>query len=186
MKKIVITSLILIVTLLLAGCDKITQYHLSEQQINQSLEKRIKFSKDIGLPGIADAHITLNNLASQIGREEPNKITLIGEAVLNLTSIFGNQQITLKLTIKTQPTFDQNQGAIYLRDLQLVDFKANPDKMSSILKTLLPYLNQSLSTYFEQNPAYILDPNHSKAEALAKKFAKGIEVKPGEIVIPFL
>lgn len=50
----------------------------------------------------------------------------------------------------------------------------------------MPYLNQSLQNYFNHQPAYILSEDNSKGEALAKKYAKGIEVKPGEIVIPFV
>jgi hypothetical protein len=48
-----------------------------------------------------------------------------------------------------------------------------------------PYLNQSLRSYFNQQPAYVLREDASTGEALAKKYAKGIEVKPGEIIIPF-
>ncbi|WP_141394156.1 DUF1439 domain-containing protein, partial [Enterobacter hormaechei] len=50
---------------------------------------------------------------------------------------------------------------------------------------LMPYLNQSLQNYFNQQPAYVLSEDKSKGESLAKKYAKGIEVKPGEIIIPF-
>ncbi|HFV5069255.1 TPA: DUF1439 domain-containing protein, partial [Escherichia coli] len=49
----------------------------------------------------------------------------------------------------------------------------------------LPYLNQALRNYFNQQPAYVLREDGSQGEAMAKKLAKGIEVKPGEIVIPF-
>ena len=76
MKKIFFAAA-LIVGGLLTGCNQLTQYTVSEQEINQALEKRNNFAKDIGLPGVADAHIVLNNLASQIGREEPNKVTLM-------------------------------------------------------------------------------------------------------------
>lgn len=43
----------LVVSGLLVGCNQLTQYTISEQEINQALEKRNNFSKDIGLPGIA-------------------------------------------------------------------------------------------------------------------------------------
>ncbi|HBB3178414.1 DUF1439 domain-containing protein, partial [Klebsiella pneumoniae] len=46
-------------------------------------------------------------------------------------------------------------------------------------------LNQALRNYFNQQPAYVLREDGSQGEAMAKKLAKGIEVKPGEIVIPF-
>ena len=72
MKKIVLAAA-LIVSGLLVGCNQLTQYTVSEQEINQALEKHTNFSKDIGVPGLADAHIVLTNLTSQIGREEPNR-----------------------------------------------------------------------------------------------------------------
>ncbi len=96
MKKIVIAAA-LIVSGLLVGCNQLTQYTVSEQEINQALEKHNNFSKDIGVPGLADAHIVLTNLASQIGREEPNKVTLSGDASLDMTSLFGNQKADIKL-----------------------------------------------------------------------------------------
>lgn len=146
----------LVVSGLLVGCNQLTQYTISEQEINQALEKRNNFSKDIGLPGIADAHIVLTNLVSQIGREEPNKVTLTGDARLDMNSLFGSQKATMKLKLKALPVFDKEKGAIYLQEI-----------------------------YFNQRPAYVLREDSSKGEALAKKLAKGIEVKPGEIVIPF-
>ncbi|MCQ4440797.1 lipoprotein [Salmonella enterica subsp. enterica serovar Kentucky] len=175
----------LVVSGLLVGCNQLTQYTISEQEINQALEKRNNFSKDIGLPGIADAHIVLTNLASQIGREEPNKVTLTGDARLDMNSLFGSQKATMKLKLKALPVFDKEKGAIYLQEMEVVDAIVTPEKMQSVLQTLLPYLNQSLRSYFNQRPAYVLREDSSKGEALAKKLAKGIEVKPGEIVIPF-
>lgn len=175
----------LIVGGLLTGCNQLTQYTVSEQEINQALEKRNNFAKDIGLPGVADAHIVLNNLASQIGREEPNKVTLTGDANLDMNSLFGSQKATIKLKLKALPVFNKEKGAIFLQEMEVVDATVTPEKMQSVLQTLMPYLNQSLRNYFNQQPAYVLREDSGKGEALAKKYAKGIEVKPGEIIIPF-
>ncbi|MBJ8798025.1 lipoprotein [Citrobacter freundii] len=175
----------LIVSGLLVGCNQLTQYTVSEQEINQALAKHNNFSKDIGLPGVAEAHIVLNNLASQIGREEPNKVTLTGDANLDMNSLFGSQKATMKLKLKALPVFNKEKGAIYLQEMEVVDATVTPEKMQSVLQTLMPYLNQSLRNYFNQQPAYILQDDSSQSEALAKKLAKGIEVKPGEIIIPF-
>lgn len=184
MKKIVIAAA-LIVSGLLVGCNQLTQYTVSEQEINQALEKHNNFAKDIGVPGLADAHIVLSNLASQIGREEPNKVTLSGDATLDMTSLFGNQKADIKLKLKALPVFNKEKGAIFLQEMEVVDADVTPDKMKPVMQTLMPYLNQSLRNYFNQQPAYVLSEDKSKGEALAKKYAKGIEVKPGEIVIPF-
>jgi len=184
MKKIVLAAA-LIVSGLLVGCNQLTQYTVSEQEINQALEKHNNFSKDIGVPGLADAHIVLSNLTSQIGREEPNKVTLSGDADLDMSSLFGNQKANIKLKLKALPVFNKEKGAIFLQEMEVVDAKVSPDKMAPVLQTLMPYLNQSLRNYFNQQPAYVLSEDKSKGEALAKKYAKGIEVKPGEIIIPF-
>ncbi|EPC4043378.1 lipoprotein [Enterobacter mori] len=184
MKKIVIAAA-LIVSGMLVGCNQLTQYTVSEQEINQALEKHNNFAKDIGVPGLADAHIVLSNLASQIGREEPNKVTLSGDATLDMTSLFGNQKADIKLKLKALPVFNKEKGAIFLQEMEIVDAVVTPDKMKPVLQTLMPYLNQSLRNYFNQQPAYVLSEDKSKGEALAKKYAKGIEVKPGEIIIPF-
>ena len=69
--------------------------------------------------------------------------------------------------------------------MEIADAIVTPEKMKPVLQTLMPYLNQSLRSYFNKQPAYILSEDKSKGEALAKKYAKGIEVKPGEIIIPF-
>ncbi|MBF3339779.1 DUF1439 domain-containing protein, partial [Leptospira borgpetersenii serovar Hardjo-bovis] len=89
---------------LLVECNQLTQYTVTEQDINQALQKRNNYAKDIGVPGLADAHIVLTNLNSAIGREEPNKITLNGDASLDMTSLFGNQKALVKLKLKALPT----------------------------------------------------------------------------------
>ncbi|WP_455427738.1 lipoprotein [Dryocola sp. LX212] len=185
MKKIIFTGL-LILTGLLVGCNQLTQYTVSEQEINQALAKHNNFSKDIGLPGVADAHIILSDLASQIGREEPNKVTLTGDAKLDMTSLFGNQKANIKLKLKALPVFNKEKGAIYLQEMEVVDATVEPKKMQTIVQTLIPYLNQSLRKYFNEQPAYVLSEDRSEGESMAKKYAKGIEVKPGEIIIPFV
>ena len=155
MKKIVLAAA-LIVSGLLVGCNQLTQYTVSEQEINQALEKHNNFSKDIGVPGLADAHIVLTNLTSQIGREEPNKVTLAGDADLDMSSLFGNQKANIKLKLKALPVFNKEKGAIFLQEMEVVDAKVSPDKMAPVLQTLMPYLNQSLRNYFNQQPAYVL------------------------------
>ncbi|CAY74723.1 Uncharacterized lipoprotein yceB precursor [Erwinia pyrifoliae DSM 12163] len=175
----------LLLALWVSGCNQIAQYRISEQEINQALEKHNRYEKNIGVSGLVDAHITLSSLHSQIGREEPDRVTLTGKANVSISSLFGPQQAEMNLTMKAQPVFNQQEGAVYLKDMELTDIQVQPEKMQGVLKTLTPYLNQSLKSYFNQKPAWALSSDRSKAESLAKRFAKGLEVKPGELVIPF-
>ncbi|MCV9880336.1 lipoprotein [Brenneria izbisi] len=185
MKKLGIAAMALLLVFSLSGCNKLTQYTLSEQEVNEYLQKHNDYKKQLGVPGVVDANIVLTDLASQIGRAEPGKITLSGNAKVDISSLLGNQNADLKLTLKAQPVFDKTQGAIYLKEMELVDYTVQPEKMQTMIKTLSPYLDQSLKSYFDQKPAYILNADNSTTEALAKKMAKGIEIKPGQIVILF-
>ncbi|WP_114195146.1 lipoprotein [Edaphovirga cremea] len=185
MRKLLLGATALIFAGLLAGCNQLTQYTLNEQQVNEYLQKHNDYKKQIGVPGLVEAQIVLTDLTSQIGRSEPGKVTLSGNAKVNITSLLGPQQADMKLTLKAQPVFDREKGAIFLKDMELVDYTIQPEKMQTVMKTLTPYLNQSLKTYFDQRPAYVLNADGSKAEAMAKKLAKGLEVKPGQLVIPF-
>jgi Protein of unknown function (DUF1439) len=184
MRKLMWGATALIVTATLAGCNQFTQYTLSEQEVNEYLQKHNNYEKQIGIPGLVDAHITLTQLQSQIGRAEPGKVTLTGNAKVDITSILGPQSAEMTLTLKAQPTFDREKGAIFLKDMELTDYTIKPEKMDSVMTALTPYLNQSLKSYFDQQPAYVLNGEKSKIEAIAKKLAKGLEVKPGQLVIP--
>ncbi|MEI7375586.1 lipoprotein [Dickeya chrysanthemi] len=183
MKKSGLAALALLGTLLISGCNQLAQYSLSEQEINQYLQQHNDYQKQLGVPGVVDAHITLTELTSQIGRAEPGKVTLSGNAKVDINSLLGKQQADMKLTLKAQPVFNKDEGAIYLKEMELVDYSVQPEKLQTVMQTLTPYLNQSLKSYFDQKPAYVLNPEHSNKEALAKKLAKGIEVKPGQLVI---
>lgn len=185
MKKSFYAGCALLLALLVSGCNQIAQYSISEQEINQTLEKHQRFEKNIGVAGLVDAHITLSDLHSQIGREDADKVTLTGKAHVSISSLFGPQQAEMTLTMKAQPVLNQQEGAVYLKDMQLLDIQVQPEKMQGVLKTLTPYLNESLKSYFNQKPAYVLSSDRSKAESLAKRFAKRLEVNPGELVIRF-
>lgn len=185
MKKIFMGVAALVFAGVIAGCNQLTQYTLSEQEVNDYLQKHNDYQKQLGVPGLVDAHIVLTELQSQIGRSEPGKVTLTGNAKVDITSLLGPQKADMQLTLKAQPVYDREKGAIFLKDMELTDYKIQPEKMDTVMKALTPYLNQSLKSYFDQKPAYVLNPENSKTEAMARKLAKGLEVKPGQLVIPF-
>jgi len=185
MKKSIWAMLALTATLLVTACSQVTQYNISEKDVNDYLQKHNNYQKKIGVPGLIDADIVLTNLQSQIGRSTPNKVTVSGHAKINITSLIGPQTADMQLTLQAQPVFDKASGAIYLKEMELVDYQVEPKKMDTIMQALTPYLNQSLKAYFDLQPAYVLDGSHSNAEAVAKKLASGLEVKPGALVVHF-
>lgn len=183
MRKVISGLFLSITVLMLSGCDHLAGYTITEQEVNQALAKHDNYQKDIGVNGLATAHITLTDLQSTIGREEPGKMTLSGNATLQLQSLFGQQTADVRLQMKAQPIFNPDQQAIYLQDLTITGSQVQPEKLQKVVSALMPLLNQSLQDYFKTHPAYVLSSDHSTGEALAKKFAQGLEVKPGALVI---
>lgn len=183
MRKVILFVPLLISVLLLSACDHLARYTITEQEVNQALKKHDNYEKDIGVNGLATAHIILTDLQSAIGREEPGKMTLSGKASLQLTSLFGQQNADIFLKMKAQPVYNPDQGAIYLQDLQVTDSQVRPEKLQQVVNALMPVLNQSLQDYFRTHPAYVLNADRDTGEAIAKKLAQGLEVRPGELVI---
>lgn len=170
--------------LVLTGCDRITSYTISEQEINHALNKQGQFHKDLQLPGIIDAHIELTTLQAEIGREMADPVLLQGRARLSVKSLFGQHSAELELKIGATPYFDRDKGAVYLQQLSLIQIKAQPPKMQVWIETLQPLVSRALQAHFNQHPAWQLDEERSKVESIAKRFATGIEVQPGKLVIP--
>lgn len=173
---------------ILFGCNQVSQYSLSEQSINKYLSTHTeKTSRSFNLSGLVNADLSLNNLNANIGREVPNKVTLSGNANFSISSILGNQDANLQLTINARPDFDPVKGAVYLRDLELADYdlKTNQGAVKNV-KTFIPLLNSALQLYFNDQPVYVLNPSNSALEATAQKLAKGIKVQEGKLVFDFI
>ena len=81
MKKAIYIAGIVAAGLVLAACNKLTQYTITEQDMNQYLQKYNNFQKQIGISGLVDADITVDQLNSQIGRTDPNKVTLMPKSI---------------------------------------------------------------------------------------------------------
>ncbi|XNM61062.1 DUF1439 domain-containing protein [Escherichia coli] len=89
--------------------------HHHQQEINQSLAKHNNFSKISVYPAGPRPYCSYK-LTSQIGREEPNKVTLTGYANLDMNSLFGSQKATMKLKLKALPCLIRKRCDLPERD----------------------------------------------------------------------
>lgn len=186
MKKITIGTIGLLFIVLLTGCSSLTQYTVSEQAINGYLQKHNNYQQQFNVAGLVDANVQLADLQTEIGQTDPGKVGVSGTAKVNMGSILGAQSGALQLALRAKPVYDHENGAIYLKEMELADYKLQAGSMEFAMKALMPYLNESLKLYFNQHPVYVLGADNNQAEALARQLAKRLEVQPGQLVIPFI
>ncbi|MFP1454701.1 DUF1439 domain-containing protein [Escherichia coli] len=92
----------------------------------------------------------------------------------------------MKLKLKALPVFDKEKGAIFLKEMEVVDASNNRKKCKRVyVKRCFPIRTRHYAITLTSNLLTSCAKMGSQGEAMAKKLAKGIEVKPGEIVIPF-
>ena len=68
--------------------------------------------------------------------------------------------------------------------MEIVQSDVQPEKMQPVLQTLTPYLNQSLKSYFDREPARVLSTERSKAEAMAKNWRKALKSNRASWLFP--
>ena len=175
--------LLLPFALLLAACS-LTQYSVSEGEINQYLMERVAFEEQLGIPRIMATKIRLADMQSRIGRRQTDRVELDAAGDLEVASPLGSQQMKVRLSLSARPDYVAEQGAIYLRDLELISVKTEPADVGAALTPLLPTFNQSLSLFLSQTPVYRLDGSR-KNEARIKEKVEALKVEPGRLVIPF-
>ena len=100
--------LLLPFALLLAACS-LTQYSVSEGEINQYLKERVAFEKQLGIPGIMSSKIRLDDMQSRIGRSQADKVELDAAGELQVASPLGSQQMKIRLSLRARPDYVAEQ-----------------------------------------------------------------------------
>lgn len=157
---------------------------ISEQEINQYLSTRlaekVPLEDNVGVPGLFQLDYKLSELFTRIGQTEENRVDISG-VVDSLLRLKGKQyQVKLQLNMDTTPYYDAEKGALYLKDVRLKNWMAEPQKYQNELQMFLPMIADGLSSLLNNHPVYTLDETKTK-EALVKKFGKQIIVEKGQI-----
>ncbi|WGE47390.1 DUF1439 domain-containing protein [Actinobacillus equuli] len=170
--------------LLLSFISNVQAFSISQQEINQYLETRlaekIPLKDKVGIPGLFQLDYHLYNLATEIGQTDEKKVAVSGiiDGILQAQSKKYDAKIYLNMD--TTPFYDPEKGALYLKDIRLLNYSATPEKYQDDLQIFLPILMDGLANILNNTPVYTLDETKAK-EALVKKFGKAIIVEKGAL-----
>jgi len=182
LKRIYTVFILLLLSGLVAGCQTLGQYSLSEQFVNSALQKQLShYNQSVDAGDLFKMNVTFNNMNLNIGRQEANKVVADGTAKAAIQTPLGKQNVSLRLNLKALPELNKQQNAIFLRQVEIADYQLDSSLGSISSGLFLPYLNQALQLYFEHNPVYQLDKTN-QLEYLAFQTASTIKIEQGKFV----
>ncbi len=150
--------LIAIFTLFLAGCSS---YSVTENQLQQYVNKHSDFQESGGIKGLAYAEIKLNKATVGIGRTANDRISLdtSSEVLLSLLNQ-PEQKVQLNMNLNAIPYYNPDKKAVYLKSLQVQSINVEPKELEPIVKSplvapLINLISQQLTNY----PVYKVKDN---------------------------
>ena len=103
-------------------------YDINEQQINQYLQSQVQVDKQLELPGIIKAHVTLEQSDVQIGRQRPDTARVYGKGKLKIALPDNTEyDARLQMTYEARPRYDKSQSALFIDNMKLVEYKLEPE-----------------------------------------------------------
>lgn len=171
-----ITSLMLALALATNGHKSMD---ITEQQLTTYVNEKVKYEQKYSMPGLFDANIKLNNMKVALGRQVADQAAVTGLGTYTLTlpnkpAING----TMEAHFQAKPRYEPKDGAIYLDNFQLQEYKLEPQSVQQQFGPMLDFLVQRLQQKLAKEPAYRLN-TANQDQAWLKEHVTGVVIKPG-------
>lgn len=182
MQKI-IRQLTVVLALILSGC---ASYTVTESEVQSYLDDNAQFERTVGIKGIAHANVAFDDIAVGIGRVAADRVNLDANAKANVV-ITGQkpQAIDVIMSFSAVPYYDKEEGAIFVKHLELEDIQVSPPEIGMFLaKPLVSPIVSLVGELISTRPIYRLDENDFK-QSLLKSAKPELLIKGNKIVIDF-
>lgn len=179
-----ITKFVLFLLLQASSVVQAGLLSISEKEINHYLSTHLVekglLNDSLGFPPLFQLNYHFNHLSTKIGHTDDQLVEVTGAMDGILTLKNKGYPIQLQLNLETQPYYEPQQGALYLKNVRIIDWSIHPEKYQKTLNPLLSSLADALSGILNHYPVYTLNEHQTK-EALLKKFGQQIVVEKGVI-----
>ncbi|WP_394205607.1 DUF1439 domain-containing protein [Shewanella waksmanii] len=172
--------LLLSVLLLLTGC--VSQYSISERELEGYLSKEIHFEVNQGnqLFGI---ELTIAEIEVNLG-DKPDIMAVTAHSLVKVRNPIMPIGAELTTTFEAKPWYDPDKHAVYLKDLSLTKVESTPDDIEKAISPVAPQMMGFVRHFLETQPVYVLDTQNGN-QALLAEMTKRIEVAPGKLKLIF-
>ncbi|QYJ78641.1 DUF1439 domain-containing protein [Shewanella acanthi] len=173
-------SVCLGLTVLLSGC--VTQYSITEQEMEQYLNKEIHFEVKQGNQ-LVGAEVRINDISVKLG-EKPDTMSVSAATQVSIKNPIFPLNAKLATTFEAQPWYDSTTHSVYLRKLELVKVESTPKDIEKAINMVTPQVMGYLTNFLESQPVYVLNTKDSN-QALMAKMTESIQVAPGKLILKF-
>ena len=152
---------------------------ISEQQLTEYVNSKVKYEQDYALPGLFEAHVKLSRMQVGLARTAARQadVQSFGNFTLTLPnkpSIDG----TVQANFTAIPRYVAREGAVYFDQFTLKNYQLQPESLNQQFGPMMGYLLKGIEQRLANRPAYQLDTrNHD--QAWLKNHVTGVELRPG-------
>lgn len=177
MRNLFVKSLMLLAPLLLTACAGLSQYSVSESEIEKSLYTLLEQKAPQLSQGLVQTRV--DNLKLAIGPDNRKvvRLDLQGETAIN--ALVARFPARLDLVIEGRPVYDRQQNAIFLRDLNLLQSKVNAFGYQGDMAAASAGMMQLVRAVLENQPVYRLDDSRY---GWLTKAPIAMDIMPGQLV----
>ncbi|UJF17684.1 DUF1439 domain-containing protein [Vibrio sp. SS-MA-C1-2] len=174
--KVVLVTLVLF----LSGC---ANYSVSESEVQQYLSQKVKLDHSVGVPGLMSANAKIKELEVGIGRIDKDRVNVIADIHANVQLLGQSSKETdINIGFDAIPFYNQDEGAIYLKQLELNSFSVTPEKYRSTAKEITEPVISMLRLYLSEKPIYKLNDKKT-TESLIKDAQPQLKIENNSLVI---
>ncbi|BDY03232.1 DUF1439 domain-containing protein [Ferrimonas sp. YFM] len=171
-------ALVMGLLLTLGGCA--TSYTLDEKEVEGYLQDKLTIEERHSPIPVLDTEVNLNRIDVEIGRHNQGqvRVTTLSEFVIRTPLL--PLRASLTATLAATPWYRPEDRGIYLRDLTLVEVKADPDDLTLPLERLGKESLAAVQLFLASQPIYTLDED-DWAQDILGRFGREITIEPGII-----
>lgn len=151
----------LIVAFTLSSC---ASYSVTEGEIQNYLDSRATFERTVGIKGLAWANVKFSDIKVGIGRVSDDRVNLDAKTEAKfMISGQPEQEVDIDVSFSAIPFYDKEEGAIYLKDLNMESLDVSPYNLNDFAsKQLLTPIVDVVGKIILSYPVYRLKEDDFK------------------------
>lgn len=176
--KLLQTLSMVALTFVITGCA--TSYTLNEREVEDYLQEKLTIEERHSPIPVLDTEISLNRIDVEIGRHSQGQVRVTTQSEFILRTPLLPLRASLTATLAATPWYRPEDRGIYLRNLTLVEVRADPDDLSLPLERLGKESLAAVKLFLASQPIYTLDESDWTQDILGR-FGREITIEPGII-----